>query len=399
MAERHISDREILRVVLPYLQEWENWRPWHDFKFAVANGVDIQFFWDVVTSALVHAPWEAPAPERGTGLEQRILELLRERAEKEVNRRGRVSAVSNSWARFYPNPDWKNIRSLSKRAGDKRKYSEDEVSQAANLIRHHFPQIPHAIERAAEHNRSLAYESDDRVNVYSWTLNPLKHAIFKLHGDLDSLDNSELARRVFYLMAAEAKLAHPPRQQPNTSSVAQTATPLIAPNWSQRMGERARFRKVLRELHKDAVNYEYVPIDSELTKAAKAKLQAIFAERAFLAVGQFAFDVYHTLSDALSDEKPRRFDYIQRELVKLYMRVQEPSFRTWPTPLTRHFAAKLGIGLGPELNWLMPPITRETMSKAKQWFADFSPGVKRFMDFTEQSIPTRMRKLDRIAPR
>jgi hypothetical protein len=213
LTARRISDDEILRVVVPYMQEWEFWRPWHDFKFAVGHGIDISFFWDNIRSAIVYAPWEGPSPELDSGIEERSLGLLCAHAEKR-SAEERKSRNRQHWTPFYPDPLFrKNSLALAKasggvfgkRIGDIRKFSEVEVKHAAEAIELHFPQIPYAIEEAAVHNSKL--EEGDKsglVNVYHWVLNPLKHAVFRLHPELDPLDCGELARHVFYVLRDDA---------------------------------------------------------------------------------------------------------------------------------------------------------------------------------------------------
>lgn len=395
MAPRTIDDDEIVRVVLPYLQEWEYWRPWHDFRFAVASGIDTSFFKGCVRSAIFHGNWSGPRPELDSGIEERALELLRGRAEKTLKP---LKPTHQAWPTLYPDSDYrKNVSSVSKRAGDIRKFSEEEIAEALDLIQRRYPQIYHAIEKAVEYNADLAPDDEDWVNVYHWVFDPLKHAVFAFYPQLDGIDNSELARGIYEAMQDRAGEAHPRTYEPPPPK--QLEKPPRTPTILEGAREKRRFRAVLDELPEMATKYAYVPEDRKLTRAAEKKLEALFVEETFLAMGQLASDVYHTLEDALATERNHSDDYVTRELVKLYHRTFRPPYRKWPMPPTREFVAKLGIGLDSELDWLKPPINDATKLEAARWFYDCGPAVKRFIDFVEQSIPGRMRKLDEIAPR
>lgn len=395
MEPRPIGDDEIIRVVLPYLQEWEFWRPWHDFRFAVASGIDTSFFKACVRSAIFHGNWSGPRPELDSGIEERALELLRSRAEKTLRP---LRPTHQAWPALYPDSDYrKNVSPVSKRAGDIRKFSKEEIAEGLDLIQRRYPQISDAIEKAVEYNGDLAPDDEDRVNVYHWVFDPLKHAVFAFYPQLDGIDNSELARGIYQAMHDRASEAYPPTYEPPPPK--QLEKPPRTPTILEGVREKRRFHAVLGDLPDMATKYAYVPENRKLTRAAEKKLEALFVEETFLAMGKLAFDVYHTLEDVLASERNHSDEYVARELAKLYHRTYYPSYRKWPMPPTREFVAKLGIGLGFELDWLMQPMSDAKIAEAGRWFYAFGPAVKRFSDFVERSIPARMRKLDKVAPR
>jgi hypothetical protein len=393
---RAFGDDEIIRVVLPYLQqEWEYWRPWHDFRFAVASGIDTSLFKKFVRSAVLHGNWGRPSPELDSGLEERAIELLRGRAEKALRP---LNPIRHAWPALYPDSDYrKNVVSVSKRAGDIRKFSNEEIAEALDLVQGRYPQISDAIEKAVAYNSDLSPDDVDYVNVYHWVFDPLKHALFGFYPEFDSIDNSALARGIYDAIRDRALEAYPPTYQPPPPK--KVGKPPRRPTVVQRLREQAHFRAILAELPGMAAKYEYVPEDRKLTTAAEMKLEALFVEETFLSMGRLAFDVYRTLEDVLASERNHSDEYVAREFAKLYHRIYHPTYRKWPMPPTREFVARLGIGLDSELDWLKGPTNDAKRAEAVRWFYDFGPAVKRFTDFVERNIPGRMRKLDKAVPR
>ena len=192
-------DERLVQDIIEKFAEFEYWNPWHEFKFAEAARLNMRFFLPPVHTALR----ECRSPEVATPeIEWTLLQALRKHAREERDLPPEAVDRSDSWNDFFPDPNLaKNIKQVSKSGRDIRRYTQAEIDQTIGDLEEKFPEIVEAIRVGTRHNvlvdPSCAQGSQADIDTYRFTFQPIRHAIFQLHPGIDSLDNSELAHRVF----------------------------------------------------------------------------------------------------------------------------------------------------------------------------------------------------------
>ena len=112
-----MTDEETAASVVTYWQASDHW-PWECLKFAERSGLEMSYFLPAVEGALRLRDWPDRMIEVPTGLPERIFRLLRERARRECGLAAPAALPADRDETEYPNPNFKNIKGESKRAGD-----------------------------------------------------------------------------------------------------------------------------------------------------------------------------------------------------------------------------------------------------------------------------------------
>ncbi len=203
-----MTDDELVDNIIGSFRDFENWDPWHDFKFAEAAGLNMTFFIRAIQSSLASSNDWAGGPVPDTLVNREIaLRALRRRARLDCGLGPEEPEDrAQTWQRFFdavtPAPMGTPI--VGKRGTDFREYSDDEVDDAVRKIEEKFPDIANAIRSATHHNLSVnpnfVAERNPDVQTYLWTLDPIKVALRALYPNFDSLDRGTLARLVFSAM-------------------------------------------------------------------------------------------------------------------------------------------------------------------------------------------------------
>jgi hypothetical protein len=200
-----MTDEEAAASVVTYWQASDHW-PWECLKFAERSGLEMSYFLPAVEGALRLRDWPDRMIEVPTGLPERIFRLLRERARRERGLAAPAALPADRDETEYPNPNFKNIKGESKRAGDIRKFDAKEINRAAEQIIERYPALYKVIVRGVAHKVMISgAQMENLVDFYSWTFYPLKHALFHIYPEIDSLDISELAQKVFGALEEHAR--------------------------------------------------------------------------------------------------------------------------------------------------------------------------------------------------
>ena len=193
MADDSMVD-ELVRV----LKDFESWSPWSDLKFAVSAGIELSFFLPTIRIALREL--RIAGSSAGTLSDRQALDLLVKRARVEAGLEPESPRQPVAKA-AYPNPHINSITAVSKRAGDIRVFSKEEIAAASERLKRDFPEIFFALKEATIENRRECKEPFEgqiyTSDGYSSLIDPISHAIFGFMPTLDSLDNSALSRAVF----------------------------------------------------------------------------------------------------------------------------------------------------------------------------------------------------------
>ena len=193
-----MTDDSMVDELVRVLKDFERWSPWSDLKFAVSVGIELSFFLPTIRIAL--SELRIAGSSAGTLSDRQALDLLVKRARVEAGLAPESPRQPAAKA-AYPNPDIDSITAVSKRAGDIRVFSKEEIAAASERVKRDVPEIFFALKEATIENRRAREEAFEgqfcTSDGYSWLIDPIAHAIFRLMPELDSLDNSALSRAVF----------------------------------------------------------------------------------------------------------------------------------------------------------------------------------------------------------